>query len=490
MKTAKYTNKDTLKYRLKQINIPNELSDESFKYLNQINFSEKELAEWQFCFGDFRKKDLSKITTLQNKCFDTETQFSIEQQLRLEPEKLIELGKRRGLGIDKLKELGFNGNGIRIAIIDGFFSLEHKEFDNSNILFDDSNIQDYIINIDEQNILLPAKEMKKSQNFHGLTVASLLCGKNIGIAPNSTCHYFACNDITEKFQSDRISALEKIIKYNDENPEDKIQIISMSSGLTNGKLGEDKEIDLLRDKYHNRLKEQGCILLDINESMMQRYTQGCIKDIYGNIDDIENYFLSFASDDSTIFTEYQKYLRNTEKNVESTNTLTLEEFKKDYINKINTTYKEKLIIPSGKITIPEVETKSGYRYEGNATSLSWTVPIIAGYMAMCKQIDKDLTEDDIYNYFRTSQSITENGLKIINLPQSLLQIARNKLKQEPNNEEVNKYLKLLETNFPEIKQSFSKELKTLTVPEDELHIPSDTQTEISNNISKENELIC
>ena len=155
------------------------------------------------CFEDFRGKDLSQenfsdisVNVLRTIEFDTETVWPGEKNLpqRFNPEKLLEESKNPGLGIRGLHEQGITGQGVVIAIIDQRLDINHPEYKDS--------IADYSEYGETE---------KEAVSMHGPAVASLLVGKNCGVAPGAKLVYKAVpagrsflfeakalNDIVEK----------------------------------------------------------------------------------------------------------------------------------------------------------------------------------------------------------------------------------------------------------------------------------------------------
>lgn len=62
------------------------------------------------------------------------------------------------------------GHGVRIAILDSEIDLEHIEFEGRDVTYEE---------------FIPSME----KNYHGTAIASLIVGKNIGIAPEATIYH-------------------------------------------------------------------------------------------------------------------------------------------------------------------------------------------------------------------------------------------------------------------------------------------------------------
>ncbi|MCP4156318.1 MAG: peptidase S8, partial [bacterium] len=80
-------------------------------------------------------------------------------------EDIIETGKSHGLGIKSLHSQGITGKGIKVAIIDYTPRRNHVEY------------RDQLVEI---NYIGKSKDIKGA--MHGTATASLLVGKNCGVA--------------------------------------------------------------------------------------------------------------------------------------------------------------------------------------------------------------------------------------------------------------------------------------------------------------------
>ena len=85
-------------------------------------------------WGDFRCADLRDwdLSDMEEELFaadfDTRTQWPENLPGNFDPERLLELGKDPGLGLQALHEQGITGKGVGIAIIDQTLLVEHREY--------------------------------------------------------------------------------------------------------------------------------------------------------------------------------------------------------------------------------------------------------------------------------------------------------------------------------------------------------------------------
>jgi subtilisin family serine protease len=126
-----------------------------------------------------------------------------------DPIELLENGKNPGLGIRKLHELGLNGKGVDIAIIDQPTLPNHIEYKD--------NIKTII---------------KLGQTWgpqpHGPHMLSAAVGKSCGVAPAANVYYFSM-PMWEQTNTYYIQAINRILELNAEDQAN-IKIISISTG--------------------------------------------------------------------------------------------------------------------------------------------------------------------------------------------------------------------------------------------------------------------
>lgn len=125
------------------------------------------------CGIDCTNYDLSRLTQEQFEriAFSTTTTFSKDQKEKFRPEKVLEKGKKFGLGLDKIQ---LTGKGINIAIID-------QNFDQDTV---DAEFVSHSIG----RTVLEEKENIEEQ--HGKPVVSLLGSKDCGVAKGVKIYYF------------------------------------------------------------------------------------------------------------------------------------------------------------------------------------------------------------------------------------------------------------------------------------------------------------
>jgi len=322
-------------------------------------------------FQDFRgsdlsKKDLSKIPceALITSSFDTRTKWPSSEKMPdgFNPDDLLEKSKNPGLGIRELHQEGFDGRGVKVAIIDHKLLANHKEYKDS--------IADY-------------EEIGKQGDDpegHGLAVLSLLVGKDCGVAPKAELHYTAVpcgRDFT--FWTE---ALEKILEQNEEKTDNKkIRIVSCSIGFGGG--SDDKGVAEWK-KALEEAKNAGIIV--VHTSMGQTHNFHFVGG--GNTE---------SREDPTKLDEWL-----------------------DFKGKELDLSPNTIMIPCDYRAYASSKGSNDYEYSGKG-GLSWSCPYLAGLLALGLQVNPKLTGEELLDkIYSTSKTSKRNGVKVVN-PKGFIQ---------------------------------------------------------------------
>ena len=371
-------------------------------------------------FEDFRSKDLSKenfsnisINVLQTIEFDTETIWPEKEKLPkdFEPEKLLEESKNPGLGIKELHEQGITGQGVAVAIIDQKLDVNHPEYKNS--------VVDYTEYDGAEN---------EEISMHGPAVASLLVGKDCGIAPGAKLVYKAA-PAGRSFLSEA-KALADIIKDNKNVPQnEKVRVVSCSIGYMteNPEPGLNEWIDALK-----KAKEAGIFVVDVGGNQIDvSFSGGGSPE---NKNDFESYLSWLREDEGNEelnkiisegnIDEILKKLREVRKdelvNISDTD---LRKKVEEHLNK----RKKEIIIPSDYRTMASSWSKKGqYMYNGRG-GISWSVPYLAGLFALILQVNPNIKREEIAEIINESAVINKKGLRIVN-PKGIIDLVRERIK--------------------------------------------------------------
>ncbi len=241
---------------------------------------------------------------------------------------IIEQGKNPGCNVRAMHDLGYTGDGINVAIIDSPILTEHSEIKSSLVSY-----QDY-------------SEFNNEPFFHGQAVSGILVGDETGIAKDANLYYFAVNtQTTDK----RLSTLRKILEHNATcNPDEKIQVVSLSWGINKGEDGYEKYRDLLEKLY-----DSGVFVATADFNMLDETLSGT-KMNYGVLVKKDQ---TVDSDDFSNYTAMYNFPGAPQ---------------------------EILLVPCGDRTVASCLGNEKYRHD-SAASTSWAVPALAGVYACALQ---------------------------------------------------------------------------------------------------------
>jgi serine protease AprX len=312
-------------------------------------------------FSDVTAMDLSRegtlgVPILMTLTFSTSTRWAFPD--RIPAEKIMDAGKNPGLGVRSLQQTGLTGKGISIAIIDQPVDLAHPEFE--------GKIKKYytVGDLDDQTF-----------SMHGPAVTSLLAGNEIGVAPDVSVYYVAAPSWNTNGQ-EYADALDKVVEVNKTLPEDeKIRAVSISAipsgqwsqyqGWTNNEA---------YDQAYQRAVDAGILVLDC--TLEHGYTLPCTQNI-------------FKPDQPQCTPN-------------------------DLLEPYPTT--PKVYVPTTRTVADETDTvgkKYIYQYYGWG-GLSWSVPYLAGVLAMGWQINPDLTNEQIIDLVFDTATVMDDDNLLIN----------------------------------------------------------------------------
>ncbi|MBF0553558.1 MAG: hypothetical protein HQK96_03265 [Nitrospirae bacterium] len=297
--------------------------------------------------------DLSKLRTL---IYDETTTFALPN--RPMAEKVLREGMNPGLGIRQIHKQGITGKGVNVAIIDQNLAQDfaHPEYAGKILRYADMGIRQ----------LSPSRG-----SFHGPAVTSLLVGTQIGTAPDARVFYASTNvDVSDPKSIDAkhyADALEWIIAQNRLLPAgQKIRVVSVSAAPSGAGSPFTKN-QAMWDVAVSHARQEGILVLDCTEQ--NGITLRMLYD-YDNPDDAAK-ITPIGASPNRIFAPVNRTIA------------------KEYEN--------------GKFS---------YIYSGKG-GLSWTIPYVAGVLAMGWQLRPDLTGDQMVELLLES-AFEKDGNKIIN----------------------------------------------------------------------------
>lgn len=283
-------------------------------------------------------------------------------------QNILKLGMNPGMGVRDLHAEGITGKGVNVAIIDQPLALDHPEYQGKIIKYIDVGT----------NFLNEGLGL-----MHGPAVTSLLVGENIGTAPGAKVYFFAAPSwfLDAQYYAD---ALDWIIAENEKLPaEGKIRVISVSAAPSGIWSPFTKNNDAYNQAYQ-RATDAGILVLDA--TFEHGMTSRC------------KYDLNDPDNVAKCIPEY------------------LGPF--DCPNK-------RIYIPTSRRSMAtggSKETNFSYQYTGQGGD-SWSVPYLAGVLAMGWQVNPDLTNSQLLDMLYASAYVN-NDKKLIIDPKAFIDQVR------------------------------------------------------------------
>ncbi len=279
-----------------------------------------------------------KYDVLLTADFDSETSWPSKDRLppNFNPQEIIAIGKKPGLGVEDLHKESLTGKGVRVAIIDQPLLLGHQEYKDK--------IASYV----------PIDCRDVEPQMHGAAVSSLLVGETCGTAPGASLYFWAEPSWKLDYAM-RTAALRQIIEFNKGKPSgEKIKVVSVSIGFNpDYKNFEDWK------KALEEAQKSGLIVV---------HCDGCIFGIgctlFKDVNDPANYEICH--------------------------------FAKARKDKMPAGF---LYVPIDNRTYANFKNEKGYTF-GAKGGLSWGAPYLAGIIALGFQVDPELTEEKVFTLLK------------------------------------------------------------------------------------------
>jgi hypothetical protein len=239
--------------------------------------------------------------------------------------------------VRELHELGIDGSGVNVAVIDFAFDTVPDELKECLYKYKSCNENTDI-------------------HFHGTTVSTQLCGKELGIAPKAKLWFYGTGQGKNNMLKDDLIALKDIYEQNKKGAN--IRIINIPGSVHR----ENPEFE----EVYMKLLNQGCYIID--------------SVIFGKD------FTCINQDSNT---------------------------KEYYYSDWQILTKGLISIPTGGKMTPLVTTESDYLYCGQST-FSWSIPILSGYFALALQVNPDLTYNEFVELAKRTK-IEKDGITLFNI---------------------------------------------------------------------------
>ncbi len=313
-------------------------------------------------YADVRNSDFTELkvdldkSLIETLWFNEATRWP--EQSQAVAHDILQRGMNPGLGIRKLHEQGITGKGVKVAIIDQNLVGDHPEYKGKIVKYFD----------------VGTKQPSDQGSMHGPGVTSLLVGENIGTAPEAQLYFVAAPSWTgdAQYQAD---ALNWIIDENEKLPEGaKIRVVSISAAPS-GPGSPFAKNNAAWDSAYQRATEAGILVLDCTQN------HGITAPCYYDLDDPDNVAKCIPGWPGTEFRPMP----------------------------------DRIYIPTSYRTTAEEYYKgeSAYQYTGRG-GLSWSIPYLAGVLALGWQVRPELSNSQILDLLFKSAYTTDDQLKVIN----------------------------------------------------------------------------
>jgi hypothetical protein len=299
--------------------------------------------------------------------FDNCTQWPDKDDMPdgFDPHALLEEGKNPGLGVRGLHAQGIDGRGVGIAIIDLPLLQDHQEYSGRLVRYKKVGVVSRL----------------GSPQMHGPAVASIAVGKDCGVAPGASLHFFAFMPMSMPDNATYCGVVDKILRMNERQPpSERIRVISISYGMFSRRPQYERWVQTVK-----RAKHQGILVITCDPAFLD---YGTLARVPGtNPDDPSNYQRGRYGSRSAI-----------------------------------------LLVPAGHRTIASERNSSAYKYDPIG-GMSWSVPYLAGLAALAFQVDPHVDPDVIVRLLLKTSTETDVGFIVS--PQDFIKAVREGVRTSP-----------------------------------------------------------
>jgi hypothetical protein len=285
--------------------------------------------------------------------FDTDTVWPAALPEAFDPVAILEMGKDPGLGIRALHEIGIDGRGVSVGIVDFPLLTSHEEY------------ADRLKHFETVYILGP-----DVANTHGTATASLAVGKSVGVAPGADLYFIEADNmksyltayfpmgwgLTYRYFAEGIN---RLLDINEQLPEaNRIRVISVSWNTAPGNLHAFFN-EGARDMRNavKRAKDENVLLVSTSIDFDYEFDiAGLGREPLGDPNDFSSYRLGLFERGSA------------------------------------DAYRDCIFFPmdARSVAAEKGENTYTYSYDGG---FSWICPYIAGLYALCAQVRPDVTPE-------------------------------------------------------------------------------------------------
>lgn len=318
------------------------------RYIKSLNFPDQ---KEKYISGEYIVEDIPTYT------FNEGTILVGSEEIQ---KKVMEGGKKPGLGVRAIHEKGITGKGVNVAIIDQNMYLNHPEYSGKILEYFDTGCN------------------AEKGSMHAPAVTSLLIGEEIGVAPGARAYVAAAPSWLgdSKYYAD---GLNWIIEENKKLPEgEKIRVVSVSASPSGEGSPFEKNLEMW-DEAVAKAKEEGILVLDCRG----REETGFLVPAY------------FDSEDRDDITKCKGGFPNSPGSGMSSS---------EYIG-----------VPLAYRTVAEeyVDGEPSYTYCGTG-GLSWGIPYGAGVLALGWEVNPELSNEEILQILFDTAYVNDEGFQMIN----------------------------------------------------------------------------
>lgn len=306
---------------------------------------------------DAREADLSVAKDWSEISFSSTTLWPDPLPEGFSPEEILEFNKNPGLSVRDLHRQGFTGKGVGVAIVDQGLYTGHEEYA--------QNLKSYeLIHCSD-----PVSSM------HGPAVASIAVGKTVGVAPEADLYYIGStfghnSDGGYIFDASIMAGcVLRVCEMNEHlPPEGRIRVISISKDYGKDDSGYEEMQDAIR-----QADEQGILVLTVSpDEFYPLELRGLNRSYFDDPDDPASYRIAYWLDQRA-----------------------------SYISP------SKVCVPMGSRSYAATTGPQDYEicYAGG---MSWAVPWLAGFYALCCQAKPEITPAEFIELIKDTVQVVQS----------------------------------------------------------------------------------
>lgn len=317
-------------------------------------FSERFRYDLRSC--DASGEDLSVISDFNDISFGTDTFWPDVLPEGFSPEEILEFNKNPGLSIRDLHQQGFTGKGVGVAIIDQGLYTGHEE---------------YAQNLKTYELIHCSDPVAK---LHGPAVASIAVGRTVGVAPEADLYYISSifdhfasggHDFDASIMADCVL---RMCEINQHLPQEgRIRVISISRGYRKEDSGYEELQNAIR-----QADEQGILVLTAStDEFYPLDLRGLSRSYFDDPDDPASYRIAYWLDQRASYTSPST-----------------------------------VCVPMGSRAYAAVTGPQNYEIN-YAGGLSWAVPWLAGFYALCCQARPEITPAEFIELIKDTVQVVQ-----------------------------------------------------------------------------------